>query len=69
MCRFQSKFKQRSEILKSQLIPWLQKNNFDVQIKETVDWGMDTDSCFWGLKSSNKETKELQDGRLSLIKW
>lgn len=63
--RFQSKFKQRTEILKSQLMPWLQKNKFDVQINE---WGLDTDS-FWGLKSKNKEMTELHNGRWTLLKW
>jgi hypothetical protein len=47
--------------LKSQLIPWLQKNKFEVCIA-------DCDS-FWGLRNIAKESKELQSGRRNLLKW
>lgn len=71
--RFQNKLKLRAEILKQQLLPWFRKYTLRVCLRrERALCKQDLPQnvgLFWGLKSPAKEKKELEFGRLILLRW
>jgi hypothetical protein len=71
--RFQNKLKLREDILKLQLLPWFRKYTLRVYLcRERALCKQDPPQnmgSFWGLKSSAKEKKELEFGRLILLRW
>jgi hypothetical protein len=73
ICRFQNKLKLRAEILKLQLLPWFRKHTLSVCLcRERAQYTQDSPQSlglFWGVKNSAKEKKELEFGRLILLRW
>lgn len=62
--RFQSKPKQRRDLLKEHVSQWFRKNSGDVYFPQ-----LQTTASFWGIKDAAKEERKLEFGRYILTKW
>ncbi|EPB87912.1 hypothetical protein HMPREF1544_05319 [Mucor circinelloides 1006PhL] len=62
--KFQSKPKQRRDLLKEHVAHWFRKSPNDIYFPQ-----LQTTVSFWGLKDAAKEEKKLEFGRFTLLKW